>query len=331
MGNYNSAVENYQVVMADYPTSNYVFDAVNGIQYSYVAQGDHIKAVSFIDQFISRNPGLSFSDQIFFKKGEIFYSARNYDAAKVSYQEFIANYPKSKLVPEAYYWIGKSAQNLNQNEEAIHNFNRVFESHPNSESASAAIVEMGNIYNSEKNYDAAIEIYNRALDKLSQSPRIAEILFMKGSTLINKQDYAQAYDVFDEVIQYYNRSIFGDKAKFELGLLELATENYSNADLYFTNLAETRSDDLGAQAQYYLGVSLAEQEKYEEAISALERVRLTFAGYDEWLTKSYLMLGEVYTKQEQIEKAKEMYRAVLSRHRGNAFGQEAQNKLRELQ
>ena len=73
------------------------------------------------------------------------------------------------------------------------------------------------------------------------------------------------------------------------------------------------------------------QEKYEEAVTALERVRLVFSAYDEWLTKSYLKLGECYTKLEQFDKAKEMYRAVLSKHRGNVFGQEAQNKLRELQ
>src|SRR5690606_27994588 len=109
-GDYKSAIENYEIVMSDYPTSNYVFDAVNGIQYSYVAQGNHQKAISFIEQFVSRNPGLSFSDQVFFKKGEIYYSVRNYEAAKSAYQEFISSYPKSKLVPDAYFWIGKSAQ-----------------------------------------------------------------------------------------------------------------------------------------------------------------------------------------------------------------------------
>jgi len=331
LGKYDSAIVSYQVVMAEYPASNYVFDAVNGIQYSYAAKGDYVKAISFIDQFVSSNPSLSFSDQIFFKKGEIFYSARNYEAAKTSYQEFIASYPNSKLVAEAYYWIGKSAQNLSQNEEAIFNFNKVFESYPGSESAAAAVIEIGNIYNAMFNYDAAINIYDAALEKLSQSSRIAEITYMKGTTLINKKDYAAAYNVFDEVIQYFGKTIFADKSKFELGLIELARENYINADLYFKTLAETHSDELGAEAQYYYGYSLFEQEKTDEAIAALERVRVVFSAYDEWLTKSYLKLGDCYTKLDQIDKAKEMYRVVIGKHRGNVYGQEAQNKLRELQ
>ena len=180
-------------------------------------------------------------------------------------------------------------------------------------------------------YDSAINIYDAALNKLPQTAKIAEIYYMKGTTLISKEDYASAYSVFDDIIQYFGKSVFADKSKFELGLIELATENYVNADLYFKTLAETHSDELGAKAQYYYGVSLFEQEKTEEAVLALERVRLVFAIYDEWLTKSYLKLGECYTKLDQIDKAKEMYRAVVSKHRGNVYGQEAQNKLRELQ
>ena len=328
---YDSAIVNYQIVMAQYPTSSYVFDAVNGIQYSFVAKGDYEKAISFIDQFVNSNPSLSFSDQIFFKKGEIYYSARNYEAAKTSYQEFIASYPNSKLVADAYYWIGKSAQNLNQNPEAIYNFNKVFESYPQSESAEAAVIEMGNIYNTLAEYDSAISICDAALEKLSQSQRIPEITYLKGTTLINKKDYASAYDVFDEIIQYYGKTIFADKSKLELGLIDLAKENYTDADLNFKTLAETHSDELGAQAQYYYGVSLFEQEKADSAVIALDRVRIVFSAYDEWLTKSYLKLGECYTKLNQIGKAKEVYRAVISKQRGNAYGKEAQTKLRELQ
>jgi len=331
LAKYDSAIANYQIVMVQYPKSSYVFDAVNGIQYSFVAMGNYEKAISFIDKFVNSNPSLNFSDQIFFKKGEIYYSARNYEAAKTSYQEFIASYPNSTLVADAYYWIGKSSQNLNQNPEAIFNFNKVFESYPGSESAGAAVLEMGNIYNALAEYDSAISIYDAALEKLSQTQKIPEITYMKGTTLINKKDYTAAYDVFDEVIQYYGKTIFADKSKLEIGLIDLAKENYTEADLSFKSLAETHSDELGAQAQYYYGVSLFEQERTDSAVVELDRVRTVFSAYDEWLTKSYLKLGECYTKLNQVDKAKEVYRAVIKKQRGNEYGKEAQTKLRELE
>jgi TolA-binding protein len=332
IGRYDSAIVNYQKLLTDFPSSNYVFDAVNGLQYSYVAQGNPERAIALIDEFVSRNPGLSFSDQVYFKKGEIYYSQRSYELAKQSYKEFAGNYPKSKLLPDAYYWIGKSAQNLQQHEEAVFNFNRVFEMNPNSETGIASVLEIGNIHNAQKNYDAAISIYDRALSKIPpDSKRKAEVLYMKGLTLINKGNPTESYPVFEEVAQYYPGTIFADKAKFEVALIELSMGRYTVADQYFKNLAETRTDDLGAQSQYYYGLSLLEQNKINEAISAFVRVRTVFGGYDEWLARSFLKMGEAYTMLDDNEKAKEMYRAVLTKHKGDSFGQEAQAKLRELQ
>ena len=327
---YDSAIANYEKVITLYPSSGYVFDAVNGIQYSYVAKNQPEKAVQLIDNFVSRNPGLSFSDQLFFKKGEIYYSMREYEKAELSYKEFVSDYPSSKQVPDAYYWIGKSAQNLGQNEEAIHNFKRVFDSYPKSEAAGAAVLEIGTIYNNMQDYDSAIDIYDKALDKIPSSPRIAEILFMKGNTYVNKKDPDNAYSVFQDVVQYYSGTIFADKAKLELGLIELAAGRYSNAEFYFKNLADSRSDDIGAEAQYYLGMTLDEEGNTLDAIDALERVRTIFSAYDEWLTKSYMKLGEIYTRQEDYDKAKEYYRSVLAKHKGDQFGNEAQSKLRKL-
>lgn len=181
-----------------------------------------------------------------------------------------------------------------------------------------------------KDYDSAIEIYNKALDKIPKSPRIAEIIFMKGVTYGNKKDPDNAYSVFQDVVQYYSGTIFAEKAKLELGLIELAASRYSNAEFYFKNLADTRSDDIGAEAQYYLGTSFAEAGDTLNAIDAFERVRSIFSGYDEWLTKSYMKMGDIYTGRGDYDKAKEYYRSVLTRHKGDQFGQEAQSKLRKL-
>jgi len=329
-GKYDSAIVNYQLVLSKYPSSDYVFDAVNGIQYSYVAMGKSEKAVQLIDQFIAQNPNLKFSDQIYFKKGELFYSQRDYENAKISYLEFAAKYPKSSFVPEAYYWIGKSAQNLGENEEAVFHFNKVFEKYPESESVAAAVLEIGKIQNALGNYQATIDVFTNAQNKLTGSPRMPEILFNKGMTHINMDNLQMAYEVFDELVMYYRTTLFADKAKFELGLIDLAVGRYEKADAFFSDLSAIRTDDLGAKSQYYYGLSLFDQEKFTESISELVRVRTVFSNYDEWLTRSYLLLGDCYVKLGDKRKAEEMYRTVISKHRSDPFGEEARQKLRNL-
>ena len=330
-GKYDSAIVNYEKVLTKSPSSSYVFDAVNGIQYSYVAKGTPEKAVTFISEFVSKNPNLSYSDQLLFKKGEIYYGLQQYEKAKSAYREFTSAYPNSKLAPDGYYWIGKSAQALGQDEEAIFNFDKVFRGYRNSEIAAASVLEMGNIFRASGNYESAVKIYESGINDLKNSPKVPEFLFNKGLTLLEIKEHQKAYEVFDEVAMYYPGSLFADKSKFELALIEMAAGRYTNADSYLSALAEKRTDDLGAKAQYYYGLSLFEQNKFDNAITALVRVRTIFSRYDEWVTRSYLLLGDCYVKLNDKRNAAEMYRAVLVKYSGTPYGDEALQKLRKVQ
>ena len=327
---YDSAIVNYQNVLIKYPSSDYVFDAVNGIQYSYVAMGKPGDAVNLIDRFIGQNPNLKFSDQIYFKKGEIYYSQRDYQNAKASYQEFIAKYPNSTYVAEAYYWLGKCSQNLKQDDESIFYFKKVFESYPSSESAAVSVIELGKIYEATGNYATSIKLLEKASTILKDSPRLPEILFIKGSTYIKADEVQNAYGTFEDLAKYYPETLFADRAKFEMGLIDLAAQRYDIADNNFLDVAEKRTDELGARSQYYYGLSLFEQGKITDAISALVRVRTVYSLYDEWLSRSYLLLGDCYVKLNDNRKAEEMYRVVVAKHKTDELGEEARQKINKL-
>jgi TolA-binding protein len=331
IGKYDSAIVNYEKIIDLFPGSANVFDALNGIQYSYIALNQPERAVETIESFISENPNVDYADQLAFKRGEIYYSNRSYEKAKNSYKSFLNNYRNSKLIPDAYFWIGKSAQNLGQSEEAVYNYNRVLENYPKTIIASSAAIELSAIYNQMKNYDASVNLLNKIISQTStESPARSEFMFLKGMTLLQKGDRAGAADTFDELAMYYRNTVFGDKAKFELGLLDLESKNYSAAERNFRELAETRSDDIGAKSQYYYGETLFQQKKIEEAVTAFVRVRTVFSAYEEWLVKSYLRLGDSYIELQDSRRAAEMYRAVISRSRGDIYTEEAQKKLRAI-
>jgi len=330
LGNYDSAIVNYEYVMTQYPTSPHVYDAVNGIQDSYVVEGQPQKAIDFINQYLTTNSSSNYADQIAYKIGDIYYSMHDYKNASSSYTEFIADYPKSKLIPQAYFWIGKCNENLNQYPQAIYNFNMVFNSYPASESAPAAVIELGNIYNLQKNYTASLNIYDKALSSLPDTKRFPEILFNKGMTLVANDDSADAQNIFNQVIQSYSNTIFSEKSKLELGIIALRSNQYDEAITYLQDLAQNRTDEIGAQAQYYYGTVLYNEGNYDEAINAFLRVQTGFPAYDEWVTKSYLKLGDCYNQMKNYEQAKEMYRLVYKNHHSDNFGKEARIKLRKL-
>jgi TolA-binding protein len=329
---YDSAIVYYNKVLSDFPNSNYVFDAIMGIKDSYIAADKPDQAVSLIDTYIAGNPKTSFADQLYFKKAEIYYSLGNYEKAKQTFKDFVYGYSNSTLVPDAYYWIGKSAANLKQNEEALTNFSKAANFKISSEIGISAVLEIGKIYSENKNYDAAIGVYEKAINELPpESPKVGEIMYNRALAYIAKGDVSKAYEDFNYIIQYQDGTIFAANSKYEIGLIELARKNYETCDMIFRELSENRNDDLGAKAQYFYGESLFDQNKIDDAISSLVRVRFNFSAYDEWLTKSYLKLGECFEKKEDLQKAKELYRTVLTRHQGDEYGKQAKKKLQALE
>lgn len=330
LGSYDSAIVYYEKILTDFANTSYVFDAVNGIQYCYIARGESDKAIRMIDNFVMRNPNSEFSDRLFLKKGEIYYSLRSYEQAKTSYKEFIAYFSKSKYVADAYYWVGKSAQNMNQLEEALLNFNIVINNYTNSEIATSALIEAGSIYGQLKRYNEAINAYERGITKFKESPRLPEIMYAKGEVYLKKGDVAAAYDIFDEIAMYYSQTIFGDKSKMELGIIELNSKRFDNAIKHFQAIIQKRTDDLGAKAQYYLAHVYYDQNRINEAITALVRVVNVYPSYEEWNAKAYLKLADCYIKNKNSEKAKEMYRTVINKFRGTEYANEAQTLLRRV-
>ncbi len=328
-GNYDSAIINYERVVDNFPNSSSVYDAINGIQLAYSAKGD-VQAASEVIEKYSRNKGWNYADQLYLKKGELFYNQGNYAEARDSYESFLSMFPNSKLLPQALYWIGKCSQLLGDSERAMENYRIVFYRHTKSEEAESAVIEWGKMLLQLERIEEALALYENALDKLKGSNSIPEILYWKGMAAKKKGDSATAFDAFDELAIYYENNLFADKARLELGIIELDAKRFPNAVKYFQQLASKRTDDIGAASQYYLGVINQMQDKMQDAITQFVRTLNSFANYDEWVTKSYLRLGECYEKLKDTKKAREMFKLVVDKHKNDEYGKEAQTKLRKL-
>ncbi len=330
LGVYDSANVYYNRVLNDYPKSQYVLDAINGIQYSYLAVDKPEEAANEIDRFLVDNPNSTFGDQILLKKGDLYYNSDNFSKAIAEYDNLIARYPSSKLVVNAYYWIAKSSQSLKREGDAIEAYKKVINNYNKSEIAVSAVIDLSSIYINKKNYTEAISYLDKIINAQPNSVRLPELMFIKANTLSKNGQINDAYNLFAQIINYYDGNIFASKSKVELGIIELNNKNYENAGLLFKEAGENRLDDIGAQAQYLYGLSLFNAGDYKESITALVRVRSVFGAYDEWFTKSLLLLGDCYVKLNDKKQARDMYKAVMIKHNSGPYYKEANLKVKGL-
>lgn len=330
LGQYDIAINSYDRLITRFPNSSYVYDAVNGIQYCYIVQDNQGEAINYLNTFIENNGDLSFLDKIQFKKGEIFYSSGSYQSAMTEYQKVIDNYPDSKLISSSYFWMGKSAILMDKADEAINYFSIVSKSSLNTEVGFNSVLELGNIYRKQKDFEKEILLYDDALLSISDPKRLSEIKYAKAENYIENENISSAYAVLNEIVNTRDESLFYYKSEIELGILELSRSNYDNSLYLLRDVARNREDDLAAKAQYYVGLTYFEQEKLPEAITELIKVRSLYSVYDEWYTKSLMLLGDSYVKINDTGNAAQMYKSVLKRHRNDAIAQEAKSKLEQL-
>ncbi len=330
MRNYTAAVTFYKRLLDNYSETKYIFDAINGIEYCYTALGAPEKATKIIDDYILRNPSSKFGDKILIKKGEIYFNANMYSKAKLAFKEFIATYPNSSLVPSAYYRIGKSALKLGQFADAVFNLNRVVTDYPNSESGIAAAADLAKIYLDKKEDEKALEVVNSIINKTDKTEKNAELIYYKGLALIDLGRIKEVYEAYNSLISNYPKTIFADKAKLELGILELSRNSFSSAESVFAEIGKRRTDDVGAKAQYLYGETLFTEGKFNDAVSAYVRVKTVFGSYKDWVAKSELRIADAYVKMHNKRKAKQLYKNIYRKHRYDSYGREAKAKLRRL-
>ncbi len=327
---FGTASRYYEKVLNDYPNSPQVYDAFNGLFFSYFAQGLQDTAFILIDQFLSSNPRLKDADRLYLKRAELFFNAGDFGRAKENYLSFIEFYPSSIHLSEAYYWLGKTYQAGGENGQAINSFRWVIEKYDTSSFAPLASVELANVFMDEKMYSDAGTILDDAIKKYPKDQTIPEIKYLKGLLFMAKGDTLSAYDQFDEVINNFVGNQFADKSYIEKGRIELQSRRYDNAIKAFMNVATRREDVIGAEAQYMLGVAYYEKGEYKSAITAFVRVESVFAEFNDWLAKAYLTLSDSYVKLKDNKKAIQILEKLVEKHPDDEYGKEANKKLREL-
>jgi TolA-binding protein len=328
---YDWALASYRQILTKFPSSPLVGDAITGIQYCLEAQGKHEESLKVIDEFVRSHPNAKASEQVAFKKTELLFGQKKYAEAIAECRSFIDRYPKSNLVPDAYFWMGKSSILLGQTDNALQALNHVANAYPSSQAAENALLEIGNLYLSEKNFAEAVSTYERIETNFKNGDVAIQAAYQEGVAYELGGKTEQARAQFDTLMKKYPESIFAGRSKVHLARIYRNEGSTSEALTLLTQVATGRTDDLGAEAQFEVGVSKQLSGEYEDAISAFLRVKYVYPSAEEWVVRSYLRLGECYKATKQLAKAKSVFEIVLKSHQNDEFGKEAAQKLKELE
>ena len=105
---------------------------------------------------------------------------------------------------------------------------------------------------------------------------------------------------------------------------ELAITNYRSV----VALSKSAS---GAEARFEIANCFFSQNRFEDAEKAAFEVINKAGSYENWVTKAYLLLGDVYFKQKDYFNAKATFQSVMENAKMEDLRQEADRKLKEVE
>jgi len=329
---YAAAEKAYRETINRFPESSYVLDAVSGIQYCLIAQGRQKEALGVVDSFVGQHPSLASSEALMLKKAELYYAQREYDQASREYRAFAERFPKSNNAPSAWYWAGKSLRSLGRLSESATSLENAG-SHPQvvEKIAVQALLEAGEVHIEQKRYDRAIAVLSDIEKKYPKSDGASEAVYLRGVVFRINGDAMEARNQFTFAISKYPSAAGADKARVALAKLDIEAGDQASALTRVQLVSTSRTDEVGAEAQYIVGSIYAQKKDWPNAITAFLRVRYVFPRYEEWLAKAYLALGNVYEQTQEIRKAREAYQSVLKIEREKDSVREAELRLKNLE
>jgi tetratricopeptide (TPR) repeat protein len=112
-----------------------------------------------------------------------------------------------------------------------------------------------------------------------------------------------------------------------LGRFEAGRDNFNEAIRHYRSVTSLNNAGYAAEARYAIAEAwyrLDDMKNAEKA--AMETIRRS-GSYDYWITKSYILLGDVFRRQKDWFNAKATLRSVVDNSRNEELRDEARTKL----
>ncbi|HRF24299.1 MAG TPA: tetratricopeptide repeat protein, partial [Chitinophagaceae bacterium] len=198
--------------------------------------------------------------------------------------------------------------------------------------AERAMLVAGRISFFEKKNYAAAERYYTQLKELTTSQE-NKLEAMRGilRSQYQLQKWADALQNAKDLTAAKGSSA-DDKALANMAIAKSleASGQYAEAITNFKSVIQLNKAGLAAEARYGIANGYFELNKLKDAEKAAMETINKSGSYDYWITKAYILIGEIYFKEKDYFNAKATLQSVVENTLNPELKAEAQAKLNEV-
>ena len=330
LNNNREALAQYKNLVQTYPNSPEAGEALENIKSIYVEDGKPDEYAGYMRQ-LGRPLDVSTEDSLSWSVALTQYESGNTNAALTAFNNYVQRFPRGAYSLDANFYRGEIYYEKKDWNNSLSGYNAVAEKAPN-RFAEKAILQAARIYFFEqKNYTQA-ESYYAQLKQIA-SGQESRLEAMRGllRSQYQLQKWDQAVENANELVTLKGSSS-DDKALANMAIAKSYQVNgqYDLAIANYKSVVALNKAALAAEARYEIANSWFALNKLSDAEKTAFEVINKSGSYDYWVTKSYILLGDIYFRQKDYFNAKATFQSIVDNSIVPEFKKEAQEKLNRV-
>ncbi|MEP7110026.1 MAG: tetratricopeptide repeat protein [Ferruginibacter sp.] len=327
LNNNSQALANYQQLIQQYPQSAEADDALGTIKNIYVEDGRPNDYVDFMRKN-GKNISVTEADSLTYSSAEIKYNASDCNAAIAGFNNYLSLFPNGAYALEANYFKSECYFKNKDWANALQGFDYVNSKGYNKYFENATLSAARINYFELKNYVSAKKYFTSLqAGAVNQDNQLESF---RGLVRCNYQlkDFAGANEAAKALLTGKGISTDDRSVAFlVLGKSQQVNNDCNGAIASFKSCAAINKSAWGAEARYEIANCLFMEGNFSAAEkAALATVKET-GSYDFWVTRSYILTGDIFMQEKDYFNAKATYQSVAQNSVIPELKTEAQHKL----
>lgn len=327
LDNNTESLNQYTAVIKQFPNSAEADAALENARTIYVEQGRTGDYVNFA-RSMGKEVSSTQEEELAYQAAEVQFNNGNFSAAAKAFEDYVTRFPEGKYSLEALYYKSEIYFNAKDWPKAAAGYEILADRVPHKYGEKSLLNAARLNFFDLKKYDKA-EVYFKKLKDFATSQE-NKLEAMRG--LLRSQYQLQKWsDAVENARDLLNQKGIGtdDKTMANMAIAKSYQNNNQcdQAITQFRTVVSLSKSAYGAEARYEIASCLFTEGRLKDAEKAAFEVINKSGSYENWVTKAYILLGDIYFRQQDYFNAKATFQSVVENARIEELRQEAQRKL----
>ena len=310
------ALEQLKKLISKFPGTQEAHEALLTIKNIYVDMNRVEEFMTYSDKFQQGSMTSSEQDSLQYVAAETQYMKGNCEEAIRGFGAYLQQFSTGSFAVKAAWYKADCETKSGKNQEALEDFRRII-ALPTSDYTVKALSAAAGLLYQQKNYTEALDYYTKLESSTTDRTVRGDALTGQMRCNYKLNNYGLAAQAAQR-LQSASDLTITQVAESNL-MIGVSALKLNNLPLARRSLEKAITDQgaIGAEATYTLASIEFQEQKFKDAEKLVMTLQNSYASYDYWVAKGFILLSDVYAQSGNVFQAQHTLQSVIDNYKGD--------------